>query len=564
MKNIRIALIQSNFIIGDLKGNTNKIISNISKLASKGADLIVFPELAICGYPPEDLLLKPHFIKECGTHLNKIMAFCKDTTVIVGFPDLNKGKLYNSAAIIRNKRLLYTYHKKILPNYGVFDEKRYFAEGKEIPIIQEDNIKWSINICEDIWVRSNNPALNKFHKRIQLLINISASPYHTGKHLEREVNLKKQAKSHKTAIAYCNLTGGQDELVFDGTSLIIDNNGKVIARGKQFEEDVVIADIELNSSKQLHKKTSDIKTIKAPSLKQKTKKAIKSKITPYISPLEEEYKALVLGTRDYVIKNNFKKVILGLSGGIDSCLTALIAIDALGKNNVIALSLPSQFTSKETLKDKKDLARRLGIKLITVPITGIFDKYREILKPHFKNTPWDVTEENIQARIRGNILMAFSNKFGHLVLTTGNKSETSVGYCTLYGDMAGGLAVLKDVPKQMVYKLTKYRNNKSENKLVPNTIFTKPPSAELREGQKDEDSIPPYSVLDPIIEAYVEKDKSLSQIVKQGISKKTAEKVINLIDRNEYKRRQAPPGIKITPRSFGKDRRMPITCKIPK
>lgn len=563
MKTIRIGLVQINPLVGDLSGNTDKIIKSIQKLIPLGVEIAAFPELSICGYPPEDLLLKPYFIKENKLYLNKIKPYCKNITVIIGFPDSKTGKIYNSAAIIRNNKLIYTYHKMHLPNYGVFDEKRYFTPGRECAVIHEDNIRWSVSICEDIWVEPGPTLYQAEFGKAQFIINISASPYHRGKMHERENILKKQARQYNTTIAYCNLVGGQDELVFDGGSLIVSPTGKIIARGKQFEEDMVVSDIEIKPQKQYPKKNPLVKHLKARPIKILEKPRIKPRDIPPLPPLEEIYKALVTGVKDYLCKNGFKKVILGLSGGIDSSLTALIAVDALGKDNAIGLSMPSKFTSSSTLNDAKKLAENLGIKLITIPVTEIFNKYLEILKPQFQDKQRDTTEENIQARIRGNILMAFSNKFGYLVLTTGNKSETSVGYCTLYGDMAGGFNVLKDVPKQLVYELARYRNEKSQNRLIPDTVFTRPPTAELRENQKDEDSIPPYPVLDPIIEAYVEQDKSLAQIIKEGTKEEIARKVLGLIDRNEYKRRQAPPGIKITPRAFGKDRRMPITCKIP-
>lgn len=561
MKTIRIALVQVNPIVGDLTGNTYKITESIQKLTDLGVEIAVFPELAVCGYPPEDLLLKPYFIKDAKAGINKIKNYCKNITVVAGFPDFKSGNLYNSAAIIRDKEIIYTYHKMHLPNYGVFDEKRYFSPDKECAVIHEDGINWSVNICEDIWV-SPGPILHQAgFGMAQLIINISASPYHRGKLFEREDILKEKAKRYKTTIAYCNLVGGQDELVFDGGSFIIDPKGRIIARAKQFEEDTLIADLEI--------KPSGKRPLKNPFIKHITKKRLSilgkpkiqtGNITP-LPPLEEVYKALVLGTRDYVHKNGFKKVILGLSGGIDSALTIAIAVDALGRENVVALSMPSQFTSKGTKNDAKILAGNLGIEFNEIPIIDIFSKYIEILSPYFSGRGWDAAEENLQARIRGSILMAFSNKFGYMVLTTGNKSETSVGYCTLYGDMAGGFAVIKDVPKQLVYELSKYRNKK--DKLIPETIFTRPPTAELKENQKDSDSLPAYPVLDPIIEAYVEQDKSLKEIVKRGVKEDIARRVLNLIDKNEYKRRQAPPGVKITPKAFGKDRRMPITCRIP-
>lgn len=568
MKNLRIALAQINPVVGDLEGNSKKIIKFIKKAKSNKAELIIFPELCLCGYPPEDLLHKPYFIHKNKEYLQKIRSYCDNITAIIGFADIKKNEVFNAASIINNKNIIYSYHKIYLPNYSVFDEKRYFVQGNECILIRESDIKWSVNICEDIWIRPN-PFLQKLASRgVQLIINISSSPYHKGKFYEREQILKSQAKHYKATIAYCNMVGGQDELVFDGGSLIIDPKGYILAHGKQFEEDLIITDLTFPGKGKKQKSVKRNNKVKLKqinlTLKENIKKpALKKKKFTRLSSIGEIFTALTLGLKDYVYKNNFKKVVLGLSGGIDSTLTALIAIDALGKENVIAISMPSPYTSKDTLSDKKKLAKSLGIKLITVSITETFNKYLEVLKPHFKNKSWGIAEENIQARIRGNFLMAFSNKFGYLVLTTGNKSETSVGYCTLYGDMAGGFAVIKDVPKGLVYELTKYRNDKSGGKLVPKTIFTRPPSAELREDQKDEDSLPPYPILDKIIDFYVEKNKSYKEIVKSGISKDIVKKILYLIDFNEYKRRQAPPGIKITPKAFGKDRRMPITNRAP-
>ncbi len=554
MKTIRIALAQINPIVGDLAGNTAKIISYIQQARAAGSQLVVFPELAVCGYPPEDLIHKPYFVRKNKEQLKKIALHCKNITAVVGFADLVKGQAYNAAAILHKKKLIHSYHKMELPNYGVFDEKRYFIPGREGIIFRENELSWTVNICEDIWSKKLK------YTGLDLILNISASPYHRKKQLERERILKTKARSFQTTIVYCNMVGGQDELVFDGASVIVSPRGKILARGKQFAEDLVIADLTIPKSKKknnIAKKHFNLKLSQAP-----RKKIKQTEISTPLAPLAEIYSALTLGLRDYVLKNKFQKVIFGLSGGIDSTLTALIAADSLGRDNVITLSLPSHFTSRQTLTDKKKLAHNLGIKLITVPITDIFEKYLQVLKPFFKGKGWDVTEENIQARIRGNILMAFSNKFGYLVLTTGNKSENSVGYCTLYGDMAGGFNVLKDVPKGLVYKLARYRDKQARGILVPKKIFTRPPTAELREGQKDQDSLPPYPLLDKIIDAYVEQNKSLAEIIKAGIPAKTAREMIRLIDRNEYKRRQAPPGIKITPKSFGKDRRMPITHRI--
>ena len=563
MNRLRIALIQTNPLVGDLQKNAKRIIYHIKALAGQGVQIAIFPELAICGYPPEDLLLKPHFIRKNKTYLNRIANACRGITAVIGYPHSVSGRLYNSAAIINNQKIIYTYHKIHLPNYSVFDEKRYFTPGNQYALIKNSGVTWSVNVCEDIW-QSNRPNITRQQlNHSQLIINISASPYHYGKLHQREFILKQQARKHHTAIAYCNLCGGQDQLVFDGGSLIINEKGKIIARAKQFSEDTICADLSFPSGLKLPCQNNRVKIITLNSLKTGRAKPASPRLIPPLKPMPEIYEALTLGIRDYVSKNNFKKAILGLSGGIDSALTALLAVDALGKENVIGLSMPSSFTSSSALKNKQLLAKNLGIKLITVPITGLFHNYLKILQSHLGRKKWDATEENLQARIRGNILMVFSNKFNYLVLTTGNKSETSVGYTTLYGDMAGGLAVLQDVPKQLVYKLTRYANKKSGNKPVPANVFSRPPSAELRRNQKDTDSIPPYDILDPIIKAYVEEDRSLLEIVQSGVPRAVARKIVNLIDSNEYKRRQSPPGIKITTKAFGKDRRMPITCHIP-
>ena len=562
MKTLRIALAQTNPIVGDLTGNTKKILAFARKAASQGTELVIFPELSVCGYPPEDLLCRPYFVKENIKCLQQIKKSLPNITAVIGFVDSKNNKLYNSAAVINNNRLSYIYHKIHLPNYGVFDEKRYFTPSNEYGIFKEKGLKWSASICEDIWIEPYLTAHQTRFGGAQLITNLSASPYHKGKWKERKRLLQKQARQYRTTIAYCNLVGGQDELVFDGHSFIIDQSGKIVAQAKQFEEDIIYADLNFPSEKQTRKPTKKDLKIKQVNLKitpAKKKPVLPKMKNPLLSPDGEIYEALTLGLRDYVQKNRFQQVILGLSGGIDSSLTALIAVDAIGKDNVLGLSMPSEYTSKASLDDAAILAKNLGIQLRTVPITNIFKIYLQDLKKHFRNSSWDATEENLQARISGNLLMAFSNKFGYLVLTTGNKSETSVGYCTLYGDMAGGFAVIKDVPKELVYRLTQYRNQTAKRMLVPENVLTKAPTAELRKGQKDEDSLPPYPVLDPIIDAYVEKQQSLQQIIRSGVSKKTAKRVIQLINFNEYKRRQAPPGVKITPKAFGKDRRMPIT-----
>lgn len=539
MKTIKIALAQINPTVGGIEGNVLKICDYIQQAREKKSSLVIFPELSITGYPPEDLLLKRHFIDDNLEALNRVIENTKDIAAVVGFVDRKDSILYNAAAIIQNCKMIGVYHKVFLPNYGVFDEYRYFRAGTETPVYNIENIKLGVNICEDIWY-PEGPAKYQAIAGAEVILNINASPYHMGKAHLRERMISERASDNKVVIAYLNTVGGQDELVFDGGSFIADKTGKIIVRGRQFEEEMIISEIVLDGLGQADKKH----------------------ISPRISSLEEEvYKALVLGTRDYVIKNDFKQAVIGLSGGLDSSLVAAIAVDAIGKENVSGIFMPSPYTSKESSEDVYELARSLGIKIIEAPISNIFEVYRESLKMEFKGLPDDKTEENLQARIRGNILMAFSNKFGWLVLTTGNKSEMSVGYATLYGDMAGGFAVIKDVPKTLAYELCKWKNSEEGRAVIPERVLWKEPSAELRPDQKDTDSLPPYPVLDPILKAYVEDDKSFEDILPSGCDIECTRKVIEMIDRSEYKRRQSPPGIKITPRAFGKDRRFPITNK---
>jgi NAD+ synthase (glutamine-hydrolysing) len=577
MKALRIALAQINPTVGDLEKNVSKIINYIKKAKTFGANLIAFPELSVTGYPPEDLLLKIQFIDDNLDALREVQKNVDDIVAIVGFVD-RKDDIYNAAAIIYNQKLIDTYHKMYLPNYGVFDEYRYFQAGTRCPVYHIGNIKIGVNICEDIWY-PEGPSRIQSLAGAEIILNINASPYHIGKGKFREQMLSTRASDNIVIIAYLNTVGGQDELVFDGYSIIIDQNGKIIARGKQFEEDLIVIDVELEGvmMKRLHSplrrqeviklKKDAFEKIEIPVPKIFFKKRmgspvrLPSKNNKVLEPLEEVYKALVLGTSDYVNKNGFKGVIIGLSGGIDSSLVAIIAVDALGKDNVIGLFMPSPYTSKESSDDVYALAYNLGIRIIEIPINSIFQGYLDSLKEEFSGLPADVTEENLQARIRGNILMAFSNKFGWLVLTTGNKSEMSVGYATLYGDMAGGFAVIKDVPKTMVYDLCRWKNNKTGVAVIPKRVLLKEPSAELKPNQKDTDTLPSYSHLDPILKAYIEDDKSFKEILSLGFEPEIVRNVIKMIDKSEYKRRQSPPGIKITQRAFGRDRRFPITNK---
>lgn len=542
MPMLRVAVAQINPTVGDLQGNLKKILEFVRRAGSAKADLIIFPELSITGYPPEDLLLKPQFISDNLQCVSEIQKRVRDFAVIVGFVGREEGKLYSSAAFITGNKIKTLCNKTILPNYGVFDEKRYFSEGKSCPVFEFRGSRIGLNICEDIW-HPGGPYVKQVKQgKAQLIININASPYHAGKVLDRQKILKDRLKEGKAHIIYVNMVGGQDELVFDGASLIMNSSGKIIAMGKQFEEDIVIVDLPVG------KKKSKFIDLKPP---------IKSFTVKPLSGSEEIYKALVLAVSDYVRKNGFKKILIGLSGGIDSGLTACIAADALGKENVNCIFMPSQFTSQRSRDDATALVRALGVNLRELPIDGVLVSYQSVLQSEFRGMAQDITEENLQARIRGNILMALSNKFGWLVLTTGNKSEMSVGYATLYGDMAGGFAVIKDIPKTLVYKLADWRNKNGE--VIPKSMIEREPTAELKPDQKDQDVLPPYDKLDAIIELYVEENRSFKEILARGFKPETAAKVIRMVDQSEYKRRQAPPGPKVTHRAFGKDWRLPIT-----
>jgi NAD+ synthase (glutamine-hydrolysing) len=572
-RRLRLGMAQINTTVGDFTGNQRKILKAIEEARAEGVDLLTFPELAVCGYPPEDLLFKPQFISENLKSLDKIVKASSGITLAVGFVDA-KEDIYNAAAIIHDGKLIDTYHKTYLPNYGVFDENRYFRSGERSPVYRISGANIGVNICEDMWYESG-PATQQVYSGADVIINISASPYHLGKANYRERMIATRAADYVAIFAFNNLVGGQDELVFDGNSMVLDEKGQLIALGKQFQEDLIIADLDIESvfRARLHDPRWRKGQRKRPAQEPKTSDTIiisetpLNTVKPPVTPrsiekediIAEVYDALVLGTRDYILKNGFKKVLIGLSGGIDSSIVAVIAADALGKANVIGVAMPSRYSSSGSLSDAELLSRNLGIKLMQIPIEQVFIAYLETLAEPFKGTETGIAEENLQARIRGNFLMALSNKFGWIVLTTGNKSEYATGYTTLYGDMAGGFAVIKDVPKTMVYKLAAYRNEKAGTKLIPETVFNKPPSAELRPNQKDSDSLPPYEVLDPILTAYVEEDKSIEQIVAAGIDEKMVRRAARLVDNSEYKRRQSPPGVKITPRAFGRDRRLPIT-----
>ncbi len=558
MKTIRIALAQINTTVGDLAGNKKKILDYVAKAKQVSVDIIVFPELVITGYPPEDLLLRKHFVADNLKTLRDLASQIKKIIAIVGCIDRNSdGLIYNAAAVIAEGKINGIYRKNSLPNYGVFDEKRYFAKGRGFQIFDHGGIHFGVSICEDIW-DSQGPCPSQVKAGAQILFNLSASPYHCGKTQEREKILGACARKNRVFVCYCNLVGGQDELVFDGASMIIDPQGHSLARGKAFEEDLIVVDVKIASRNKISKGKQQVVTLKARPLLE-GRLLIHRKQEQRLLASEEVYQALVLGTRDYMIKNGFTKAVIGISGGIDSALVAAIASDAIGKENVLGVSMPSPYTSLETRADARLLAKNLGIEFQEIPITKLFAVYLKILKPLFKGFKANNTEENLQARIRGNLLMALSNKFGHLVLTTGNKSELAVGYCTLYGDMAGGFAVIKDVPKTIVYRLVQYRNKKARGSLIPQSIIHRAPTAELRKNQKDQDSLPSYDLLDSILEAYVEKDLGLQKLRKQKGGIPLVARIVQLVDRMEYKRRQAPIGVKITPKAFGKDRRLPLT-----
>jgi len=554
-ENLRVALAQINCLVGDLQGNFAKIRANMEIAQESGADIVVFPELAVTGYPPEDLLLKPKFIRDNLEYLGKLVKLVKDIVVIAGFVDKKSSRLYNSLAVIYSGKIIGVYHKMRLPNYGVFDEERYFEAGENPLVYKFGQSLFGLSVCEDIW-HEDGPIKLQAAKGAKLIFNSNASPYYAGKINEREAVVRKQARLNKAAIVYVNLVGGQDELVFDGQSIVVDNKGRVIKRAAAFKEDLLIVDLAVPFSKAVVPKNT---VIVADKITPKNKIALaKRKIKP-LEPLAEVYQALTLGLKDYINKNGFRKAVIGLSGGIDSALVAVLAADAIGSENVTGVFMPSRYSSNESEVDARGLAQNLGLKFITISIEKMYEAYLAELAAHFAGLEANIAEENLQARIRGNLLMALSNKFGWLVLTTGNKSEMSTGYATLYGDMAGGFAVIKDVPKTLVYKLSAYRN--SLGTVIPERVFTKEPTAELKPNQKDSDTLPVYEKLDPILKAYIEEDKDLGRIASLGFDPEVVARVLRMVDKSEYKRRQSPPGIKITPKSFGKDRRMPVTNK---
>jgi NAD+ synthase (glutamine-hydrolysing) len=525
---MKTALVQMNPTVGALESNTDLIISKASEAWDAGARLIVFPELAIAGYPPEDLILKDHFCGDCETLLHRLAEeLPADAFVVVGLPVSREGKKYNTAIVFHESRIIGEYHKMLLPNYGVFDEQRLFTAGTKPFVFEFEGQKAAIHICEDSW-NPNGAAVEALKEHdIDLLINLSASPYHHGKLNDRINVLAQTARQLEATLLYCNMVGGQDELVFDGASMVFSPDGTRLARGRQFQEDILYIDDSAPRKESL------------------------------LPDLEEVYEALKLGLRDYVDKIGFKRVVVALSGGIDSALVLAIAVDALGKERVATVTMPSQYSSSGTLNDAIEMADILGVELHTLPIKGLYDHLEgELSSIWGEDKQPGLAEENLQARIRGNLIMALSNEYGWLVLTTGNKSEMAMGYCTLYGDMCGGYAVIKDVPKTLVFDLCRWRNE--QGIVIPPSIIERPPSAELRPDQKDTDSLPPYDVLDPILEDYVENDMGIDGLVAKGYDEALVNRVVHAVELSEYKRRQSPPGVKITPKSFDRDRRMPI------
>jgi len=560
-KIIRIGLAQVDATVGDLTGNSRRVLSFTEKARDEGVDILSFPELVITGYPPEDLLLKKGFIEANMRAVEDLASQIDGPAVILGFVDSSARGIYNAAAIIYKRRIRGVYRKKFLPNYGVFDEKRYFIPGERPRIFRFGDITFGVAICEDAWFKGP-PISAMALMGAGLIFNINASPYHMGKIYDREDIVRKRIRENHVFIAYTNLVGGQDELVFDGQSFVMDRSGSVIASSPAFEEDLLVVDIDQS---ELAKRPSGTRGASITSLTGSAKDNGPKKPVVAVRPVirldraEEIYRALKLGLHDYVGKNGFKGAVIGLSGGIDSALVAALAVDALGRENVTTVFMPSKYTSRESREDAYGLARNLGVRIIDIPIDDILAGYLKSLETFFTGMKEDTTEENLQARIRGNILMALSNKFGWIVLTTGNKSEMSVGYATLYGDMAGGFAVIKDVPKTIVYEICAWRNR--QGPVIPERIMTKEPTAELKPGQKDSDSLPPYDHLDQILKSYVEEDKEPTTRDFPAMPGEEIARVLRMVDLSEYKRRQSPPGIKITPKAFGKDRRMPITNK---
>ena len=554
---LRVAAAQLDLVVGDLAGNAERILAAYAEAAAEDCDLVAFPELAVTGYPPEDLLLRPAFVAEARRRLDEIASATGTTVAVVGFPEVD-GACFNAAAVLAHGRIQGVYRKHLLPNYAVFDEERYFepwpADG---PLFTVGGVPVAVTVCEDAW-SPTGPVVTQARAGAALIVNVNASPYSAGRLAEREAMLADRARAAGVPICYVNLVGGQDELVFDGASLVVDATGTVVARARQFAEDLLVVDLEVPAAATAP--ALPVVTVSGP---RAPSPRVPARVEPVLPPVHEVYEALVLGTRDYVTKNGFTDVLVGLSGGVDSSLVAAIAVDALGADHVHGVLMPSRFSSDHSVGDAEVLAANLGIRSTTVPIEPAHAAFLAMLADSFAGLEPGLAEENLQARIRGTILMTMSNKFGWMVLTTANKSETATGYSTLYGDMAGGYAVIKDVPKLLVYALCEDRNRRAGRALIPESVITKPPSAELRPGQLDRDSLPDYAELDPIVEGYVELDRSIADLIAAGHDPDVVRRVAALVDRNEYKRRQAAPGVRVSPKAFGKDRRLPITNRWP-
>ncbi len=554
---LRVAAAQLDLVVGDLAGNAERILAAYAEAAAEDCDLVAFPELAVTGYPPEDLLLRPAFVAEARRRLDEIASATGTTVAVVGFPEVD-GACFNAAAVLAHGRIQGVYRKHLLPNYAVFDEERYFepwpADG---PLFTVGGVPVAVTVCEDAW-SPTGPVVTQARAGAALIVNVNASPYSAGRLAEREAMLADRARAAGVPICYVNLVGGQDELVFDGASLVVDATGTVVARARQFAEDLLVVDLEVPAAATAP--ALPVVTVSGP---RAPSPRVPPRVEPVLPPVHEVYEALVLGTRDYVTKNGFTDVLVGLSGGVDSSLVAAIAVDALGADHVHGVLMPSRFSSDHSVGDAEVLVANLGIRSTTVPIEPAHAAFLAMLADSFAGLEPGLAEENLQARIRGTILMTMSNKFGWMVLTTANKSETATGYSTLYGDMAGGYAVIKDVPKLLVYALCEDRNRRAGRALIPESVITKPPSAELRPGQLDRDSLPDYAELDPIVEGYVELDRSIADLIAAGHDPDVVRRVAALVDRNEYKRRQAAPGVRVSPKAFGKDRRLPITNRWP-
>jgi NAD+ synthase (glutamine-hydrolysing) len=569
---MRLGLAQINTVVGDLDGNRDLIVSRLDDARAQGCEVVLFPELAVTGYPPEDLLLRPGFVRAAARTLNEIAAQAKDVVAIVGFPHFD-ADLYNAAAVSADGEVKAIYRKRFLPNYGVFDEERYFASGRELVLLELGDTLVGVTVCEDMW-QPGPPATDLALAGAELLVNISASPFHVGKEVEREEMFVTRARDNSCFVAFCNAVGGQDELIFDGHSCVIDDEGEIVARAPGFEESLLVVDVEPQAV--IGRRLRDVRrralarereepprthVVRVGEIRPRSRdgKRVEPQVVPFEPELEQMRLALELGLGDYVHKNGFGDIVVGVSGGIDSALTAALAVEALGSERVHCVSMPSRYSSEGTRTDARRLAESLGCDFREIEIEPMVEEFLGALAQHFEGRETDLTEENLQARIRGVLLMALSNKFGWLVVATGNKSELSVGYATLYGDMAGGFALLKDVFKTDVFRLTKWLNERAERELIPQSIIDRAPSAELRADQLDEDSLPPYPVLDQVLEAYVELDRSAEELSTDGFDPGVVERAVAMIDRAEYKRRQAPPGVRLRPKAFGRDRRTPIT-----